>query len=80
MKIKEIEPRQGTCIISAATPYTWIHHWYFLPTAREGNVFTGICHSVHNWPYGHSITAHPWWLLGHCYGAVGMHSTGMLSC
>ena len=20
-----------------------------LPTAREGNVFTGVCHSVHNW-------------------------------
>ena len=26
---------------------------YILPTAREGNkgnVFTGVCHSVHNWP------------------------------
>ena len=36
-----------------------------LPTAREGNVFTGVCHSVHNWPHGYSVTAHPCWLLGH---------------
>ena len=46
----------------------------FLPTAREGNVFTGICNSVHNRPYGYSVTAHP------CYSAVGTHPTGMLSC
>ena len=45
-----------------------------LPIAREGNVFTGVCHSVHNRPYGYSITAHP------CYGAVATHPTGMLSC
>ena len=37
-----------------------------LPTAREGNVFTGICHSVHNWPHDYLVTAHPCWLLGHC--------------
>ena len=36
-----------------------------LPTAREGNVYTGICHSVHNWPHAYSATAHPCWLLGH---------------
>ena len=41
----------------------------FLPTAREGYIFTGVCHSVHNRPYGKSVT----------YGAVGMHPTGMLS-
>ena len=29
-----------------------------LPTARKGNVFTGVCHSVHNWPHGYSVTAH----------------------
>ena len=45
-----------------------------LPTAREGNIFTGVCHSVHNLPHGYSVTAHP------CYGAAGMHHTGMLSC
>ena len=44
-----------------------------LPTAREGNVFTGVCHSVHNLPHGYSVTAYP------CYGAAGMHHTGMLS-
>ena len=33
--------------------------------AREGNVFTGVCHSVHNQPHGYWFTAHP------CYGAVG---------
>ena len=44
-----------------------------LPTAREGNVFTGVCHSVHNRPDGYSVIAHPY------YGAVGMHPTGMLS-
>ena len=50
-----------------------------LQTAREGNVFIGVYHSVYNWPYGHSVIAHPCWLLGHCYGAVRKHPTGMLS-
>ena len=45
-----------------------------LPTAREGYVFTGVCHSVHNQPHGYSVTAH------HCYSAVGTHPTGMISC
>ena len=45
-----------------------------LPTARKGNVFRGLCHSVHNQPYGYSVTAHP------CYGAVGTHPAGMRSC
>ena len=36
-----------------------------LPTAREDNVFTGICHSVHNRPRTYSVTALPRWLLGH---------------
>ena len=44
-----------------------------LLTAGEGNVFTGVCHSVHNWPYGYSVTVHP------CYSTVGVHPTGMLS-
>ena len=52
----------------------------FLPTAREGNVFTGVRHSVHNRPHAYSVTAHPCWLFVHCYGAVGTHPTGMLSC
>ena len=47
---------------------------WLLPTAREGNVFTGVCHSVHNRLHGYSVTAHP------CYSAVGTHPTGMLSC
>ena len=25
-----------------------------LPTAREGNVFTRVCHSLDNWPHGYS--------------------------
>ena len=33
-----------------------------------------VSHSVHNLPYGFSVTAHP------CYGAVGTHTTGMFSC
>ena len=33
-----------------------------------------ISHSVHNGPHGYFVTAHP------CYGVVGMHPTGMLSC
>ena len=33
-----------------------------------------VSHSVHNWPHGYSVTAHP------CYSAVGTHPTGMLSC
>ena len=46
----------------------------FLPTAWEGRVFKGICHSVQNRPRGYSVTARP------CYGVVGTHPTGMLSC
>ena len=41
------------------------HSFVLLPTAREGNVFTLVCDSVHNRPYGYSVTAHPCWLLGH---------------
>ena len=44
---------------SGATTY------YLLPTAREGNVFKRVCDSVHNWPDGYLVTAHPCWLLGH---------------
>ena len=30
-----------------------------LITDRKGrNVFTGVCHSVHNWPHGYSVTVH----------------------
>ena len=47
---------------------------HVLPTAREGNVFTGVCNSVHKWPHGCWFTAHS------CYGAVGTHPTAMLSC
>ena len=46
----------------------------FLLTAREGNVFTGVYHSVHKRPHGYSVIAHP------CNGSVGTHPTGMLSC
>ena len=45
-----------------------------LPTTREGNVFTGVCHSVRSRPHGYSFSSHP------CYGAVSTHPTGMLSC
>ena len=44
-----------------------------LPTAREGNVFTRVCLST----IGFMDTGS---LLEPCYGAVGMHPTGMLSC
>ena len=37
----------------------------YFPTAREGNVVTRVCDSVHNQPQGYSVTAHPCWLLGH---------------
>ena len=49
----------------------------YLPTAREGNVgnvFTGVCHSLHNWPHSYLFTAHL------CYSAVGTHPSEMLSC
>ena len=45
----------------------------FLPTTREGNVFTGVCDPVHNRSHGYLFTTHP------CYCAVGTHPTGMLS-
>ena len=45
-----------------------------LPTAREGNVFRGVCNSVHNQPHIYSVTAHP------CYSPVCTHHTGMPSC
>ena len=50
------------------------HIRVLLPTTRESNAFTGVRHSVHNRSHGFSVTAHP------CYGAVGTHPTGMLSC
>ena len=28
-------------------------------------MFSQACHSVHNWSYAYSVTAHPCWLLGH---------------
>ena len=46
----------------------------FLATAREVNVFAGVCHSVHNCHNAYSFTDYP------CYGTVGTHPTGMLSC
>ena len=49
----------------------WPH---FYSTARKDNVFTGVCHSVHNRPHGYSVTVHP------IYSAVGARPTGMLSC
>ena len=44
---------------------------------QQGKVMflqASVSHSVHNRPHGYSVTVHP------CYGAVGMHPTGMLSC
>ena len=44
---------------------------------QQGKVMflqASVNHSVHNRPHGYSVTVHP------CYGAVGMHPTGMLSC
>ena len=38
--------------------------------ARRDAVFTGVSHSVHNQPYGHSVTAHH-----PCYGAFDTHPT-----
>ena len=32
-------------------------NYVFLPTAREGNVFRGMCHSIHNQPHNY---------FGHC--------------
>ena len=45
-----------------------------LVTDHKGNVFTGVCHSVHNRPHGYSFTAHLY------YCTVGTHPIGMLSC
>ena len=56
------------------TPYRKSTHFWlvriefyygFVPTAREGNVYTRVCDSGHNQPHGASVTAHPCWLLGH---------------
>ena len=43
--------------------------WILLLTAREGNVFTDVCHSVHNRPRVYSVTTHP------CCGAVSTDPT-----
>ena len=48
---------------------------YSLPTAREGNVFTHVCDSVHNRPHGYSVTAHPFWLLGHTVFRRGRYAS-----
>ena len=52
----------------------------FLPTAREGNVLTAVCHSVHNRPHAYSATAHPCWLLSHLLRCGRYAPSGMLSC
>ena len=45
--------------------YLFSRTYHLLPTATEGNVFTGVCHSVHNRSHAYSVTTHPYWLLGH---------------
>ena len=54
-------PQNGTLVVGDALG----NALKFLPTAREGNVFTGVCHSVHSRPDACSVTAHPCWLLDH---------------
>ena len=63
---------QGRCQPTERTPRLPAVHT-FLTTAREGNVFKGVCHSAHNRPHGYSVTAHP------CYSAVGTHPTDNLT-
>ena len=46
---------------------------YVYRKGREGNVFTGVCHFVHNRPHGYSVSAHLW------YSAVGTYPSGMIS-
>ena len=48
---------------------------HFWPAAREGNVFTCICDSVHNRPHGYSVTAHPCWLLSHSLLPRGQYAS-----
>ena len=43
-------------------------HFYLL----QGKLM--FSEAVHNRPHGYSVTAHP------CYGALGTHPTGMISC
>ena len=60
---------------------SWKYFEVLLPTAREGNVFIDICHSVQNQPHAYSVSC-LLILVGYsvtCYGAVGTHPTGMLS-
>ena len=58
--------------LKISKPFPFCDLWallisYFLLTAREGNVFTGMCHSVHNWPHGYAFTAlESYWNA--CYG------------
>ena len=47
----------------------------FLPTAREGNVFTRVCDSVHNRSHGYLVIAHPCWLLGHSFLQRGQYAS-----
>ena len=49
----------------------------FLPTAREGSVYDGVRHSVHNWRDGYSVTAHPcyasYWNAFLFYNKLSLH-------
>ena len=53
-----------TCVFSLITE----------PQGKEMLSQVSVSHSVHNRPHGYTVTAHS------CYGAVGTHPTGMLSC
>ena len=46
----------------------------YQPQGKEMLSQVSVSHSVHNRPHGYTVTAHS------CYGAVGTHPTGMLSC
>ena len=50
------------------------HFHHYRPQGKV--MFSQVCdsHSVYNPPHGYSVTAHP------CYGTIGTHPTGMLSC
>ena len=54
--------------------YNFMFYNYYQPQGKIMLSEAYVSHSVHNRPYVYSVTAHP------CYGVVGTHPTGMLSC
>ena len=73
--VRQTSPRYMGYYWIRSTSRRYASYWnsFLLPAVRGRQCFRR-CLSVHNQRHGFSFTARP------CYGAIGTHPTGMLSC